>query len=112
MSSFRIALGAASFAILAAGAPAPRPEPPRPGLGLAIEFAKPPSADVERHALEEVRSTGVNFFALSLSWSQAEPSPKKYRVEGITRTARILRQSGATLHLDLPLVSGRRRDMP
>ena len=99
-------------AALAAAPPTPRVETARPLVGLAIEFEKTPAAEVERRALEEVRRTGVNFFALSLSWSQAEPSPRKYRVGEVTRTARILRQSGATLHLDLRLVSGRRRDVP
>jgi hypothetical protein len=34
-----------------------------------------------------------------------------YRLEEVTRTARLLRQSGAVLHLDLPLVAGRTRDV-
>jgi hypothetical protein len=92
--------------------PATRAGMTRPLLGLAIEFEKPPAAKVERRAVEEVRRTGVNLFVLTVSWSKAEPSPRKYRVGEVTRTARLLRQSGATLHLDLPLVSGRRRDVP
>lgn len=102
----------ASSAILAAGPVTPRPDTPRPLLGLAIEFAKEPPADVERRALAEVRRTGVNFFALTISWPDMEPAPGKYSVAKITRAARILRQSGATLHLDLPLVAGRARDVP
>ena len=51
-----------------------------------------------------VRRTGAHFFVLELSWSAAEPSPRRYSVEEITRAARLLRQSGAVLHLDLPLV--------
>src|SRR5262249_27252886 len=50
-------------------------------------------------------------FVLAVSWSKAEPSPRKYGIDGVVTTARFLRQSGATLHLDLPLVSGRRRDV-
>jgi hypothetical protein len=92
--------------------PTPRAETPRPHLGLAIEFAKAPPADVEQRALAEVRRTGVDLFALSISWREMEPAPGKYKVAQITRTARLLRQSGATLHLDLPLVVGRARDLP
>ena len=104
------ALAAAAW--LAAPPQAPPPAPQRPALGLAIEFEKTPAPEVERRAVEEVRRTGVNFFLLTLSWSKAEPAPRKYRVEEIARTARLFRQSGATLHLDLPLVAGRRRDVP
>jgi hypothetical protein len=109
-----LALPPAALVLMAALVRAPGTPPAGVGplLGLAIEFEKPPAADVERRALEEVRRTGVNFFVLSLSWSEAEPAPRKFRLEKVTRTARILRQSGATLHLDLPLVSGRRRDVP
>jgi hypothetical protein len=102
----------ASAALAASPSPSPPVPAARPLLGLAIEFEKPPPAEAERRALEEVRRTGVNLFVLTVSWTQAEPSPRKYRVEDVTRTARLLRQSGATLHLDLPLVSGRKRDVP
>ncbi len=112
VTPLRLAAWASALACVLAAEPIGSPETARPLLGLAIEFQKPPSAEVERRALNEVRATGVDFFLLSLSWSQAEPSPRKYRVAEVTRTARILRQSGATLHLDLPLVSGRRRDVP
>lgn len=107
-------LFAARCSLLAALAATPAASPtgvPRPLCGLAIEFAKTPAPEIERKALEEVRATGVNLFVLTVSWSQAEPSPRRYRVAGVTRTARLLRQSGATLHLDLPLVAGRRRDV-
>lgn len=99
------------LALLAAAA-LPAREAPRPLLGLAIEFEKAPTAEAERLAYAEVRETGVNLFALAISWSEAEPAPGKYNVAGVTRAARILRQSGATVHLDLPLVSGRSRDVP
>jgi hypothetical protein len=112
VTPFRLAAWAFALAGVLAARPVGSPDASRPLIGLAIEFQRPPSAEVEQRALKEVRATGVDFFLLSLSWSQAEPSPRKYRVEQITRTARILRQSGATLHLDLPLVSGRRRDVP
>jgi len=62
--------------------------------------------------LDAVRRTGASFFALELSWSAAEPAPRQYRVEEITKTARLLRQSGAVLHLDLPLVTEAGRDVP
>jgi len=81
-------------------------------MGLAIEFEKPPSAEAERKALAEVRGTGVSLFALNVSWPAAEPAPGQYRLADVTRAARILRQSGATLHLDLPLVAGRARLVP
>jgi hypothetical protein len=101
------------LALVAAVAAGPaRETTPRALLGLALEFEKPPPAEVERRALAEIRETGVNLFALSISWSDAEPAPGKYRVAGVTRAARILRQSGATVHLDLPLVAGRVRDVP
>src|SRR6476646_10832026 len=100
------------LALLAAVAATPGPDVPRPLVGLAIAFEKPPSAEVERRALAEIRATGVNLFALTVSWSAGEPSPQKYRVAEVTRAARILRQSGATVHLDLALVAGRTRDVP
>lgn len=113
MISVRFAARVFVAATLLAAAPAtPRPEGARPLLGLAIEFEKAPAALVEKKALEEVRRTGASLFVVAVSWSRAEPSPRKYRVEEVTRAARLLRQSGATLHLDLPLVSGRRRDVP
>jgi hypothetical protein len=100
----------ALVAALAAG-PA-RETTSRPLLGLAMQFEEPPPAEVERRALAEIRATGVSLFVLSVSWSEAEPAPGKYSVAGVTRAARILRQSGATVHLDLPLVAGRIRDVP
>src|SRR5438477_641513 len=66
----------------------------RPAVGLAIEFAKAPAPEVERRALAGIRATGVSLFVLKVSWSAAEPEPGRYRVEEITRTARLLRQSG------------------
>jgi hypothetical protein len=54
----------------------------------------------------------VSAFALELSWPSAEPRPRKYDVAAVVRAARLLRQSGATLHLDVPLVDGRGRRVP
>ena len=51
-------------------------------------------------------------FLLSVSWSRGEPARGVYRVEEVLRTARLLRQSGALLHLDLPLVETTARDVP
>ena len=101
----------AALAVLAAIPEAPS-RPPAPALGLDVNLpAGAPRAEQQR-ALEMVRRTGVSLFAMTLSWSAAEPSPGKFRVEDLTRTARLLRQSGAVLHLDLPLVDGRARDVP
>ncbi len=113
MSRTRAVAGAVLFAMAAViRSQSPPPGEGSPLLGLAIEFEKPPSAQIERQALAQIRSTGVSLFALSVSWSAAEPAREQYRVADVTRSARILRQSGATLHLDLPLVSGRSRDVP
>lgn len=81
-------------------------------LGLAVNM--PDSAPVaeRQKALEEVRAAGVSLFALEVQWPAAEPRPRRYDVEAVTRTARGMRQSGAVLHLDLPLVNGRLRQVP
>jgi hypothetical protein len=104
-------------AVLVAAAPfsAAAPEKARTGppalLGLAVNLDSP-SLTAGSQAIEDVRHTGVALFGLAVSWSAGEPLPGKYRLEEITRTARLLRQSGATLHIDLPLVSSRARDVP
>ncbi len=83
-----------------------------PALGVLVNL-EPSATPAERQAaLDAVRRTGVSFFALELSWSAAEPAPRHYRLEEITKTARLLRQSGAVLHLDLPLVTESARDVP
>ncbi len=82
------------------------------GLGLAVEFEGDPSPAAQRRALEELRRAGVSVFALRVSWSQTESAPGQYRLAEVARAARVLRQSGATLHLDLPLVAGRSKDVP
>jgi hypothetical protein len=101
-------------ALLLLAAAAARPTPPvaSPALGVAVNLEPSASSAARQSALEMVRRTGANFFALELSWSEAEPSPRRYRVEELTRTARILRQSGAVLHLDIPLVDESRRNVP
>lgn len=89
-----------------------RPRPAAPALvGLAVNLDEPSSGEVGR-AVEGVRRSGASLFGLTVSWSAGEPAPGKYRLSEITRTARSLRQSGATLHIDLPLVAGRVRDVP
>ena len=103
------------FTVLAGVAAAPvRPTPPvpSPAVGVVVNVETSASPAARQSALEMVRRTGANFFALELSWSAAEPSPRRYRVDELTRTARILRQSGAILHLDIPLVDETRRDVP
>jgi hypothetical protein len=100
---------------LAAPAFAP-PEPkappaPRAGLGLDVILEAGATAEAQR-ALVEIRATGVNVFALSLSWPVMEPQTGKYDLGEVVRSARLLRQSGASVHLDLPIVASRRRDVP
>ncbi|HSS44503.1 MAG TPA: hypothetical protein VLO07_04095, partial [Thermoanaerobaculia bacterium] len=97
--------------VLSATAGPYRPVSP-PGLGLAVEFPASASPAAQRQLLQEIRHTGVSVFALTVSWSQAEPAPGQYRLGEVARAARLLRQSGATLHLDLPLVAGRSKDVP
>jgi hypothetical protein len=101
-------------ATLAAPSGAARSTSPTPSsvLGVAINL-EPSATPAERQRiLDAVRRTGASFFALELSWSRAEPRPGDYRFEEVTRAARLLRQSGATLHLDLPLVTETARDVP
>lgn len=83
-----------------------------PGVGLAVNLP-PEASDADRQkAFDQVRSTGVSVFALELSWPAAERRPRRYDVAAVVRAARLLRQSGATLHLDVPLVDGRSRRVP
>jgi len=111
---FRLASLALSLLASLGAAPAsrPSPAPTAPALGVAVNL--PPNASpAERQAvIEAVRRTGASFFAMTLSWSAAEPAPRQYRLDEITRTARVMRQSGAVLHLDLPLVTESDRDVP
>jgi hypothetical protein len=104
----------AALLLLAAAGPAgpARPVPPPPALGVALNLETGASAAARQEAVDMVRRTGASFFALTLSWSAAEPAPHKYNLAEITRAARLLRQSGATLHLDLPLVTESARDVP
>ncbi len=88
------------------------PTPPRPALGLDVNLPAGTPAAQQKQAFDQVRRTGVSLYALTLSWAAAEPAPGKYRIEELAHTARLLRQSGAALHLDLPLVAGRVRDVP
>jgi hypothetical protein len=92
-----------------AGTPAARPTP---AVGIAVNLPPTASPETRQAALDTVRRTGASLFALELSWSAAEPRPREYHLEEITRTARLLRQSGATLHLSLPLVTESARDVP
>ncbi|HWZ86680.1 MAG TPA: hypothetical protein VN032_10790 [Thermoanaerobaculia bacterium] len=91
-----------------------RPSPPTPpaAVGVALNLEATTSPAQRQEAVEAVRRTGATFFALSLSWAAAEPAPRRYVLEELTRTARLLRQSGATLQLDLPLVTESGRDVP
>jgi hypothetical protein len=108
---------AALLAMLLAGA-VPSRTPARPVakepalLGLAVNLPDSAPAALRRKALEDVRRAGVSVFAFEVSWRDAEAKPGRYDVERVTRSARLLRQSGAVLHLDLPLVNGRMRLVP
>jgi hypothetical protein len=103
-------------ALLAVAAPLPAPSPPvarEPALlGLAVNLTDSAPAAARQKALEEVRRAGVAVFALNLPWRDAEARPGKYDIEQVVRAARLLRQSGAVLHLDLPLVNGHLRLVP
>jgi hypothetical protein len=90
----------------------PAAVPGRAGLGLEVELAPTVTADARQRVFSEIRATGVNVFALSLSWLTIEREPGKYDLGEFLRSARLLRQSGARVHLDLPIVAGRRRDVP
>jgi hypothetical protein len=81
-------------------------------LGLAVNLPDSAPVALRRKAFEDVRRAGVSVFAFELSWRDAEAKPGRYDVERVTRSARLLRQSGAVLHLDLPLVNGRLRLVP
>ncbi len=81
-------------------------------LGLAVNMPDSAPLVLRQKALEAVRAAGVSLFALELQWPAAEPRPRRYDVEAVTKTARVMRQSGAVLHLDLPLVNGRLRQVP
>src|SRR5262249_48484406 len=82
---------------------------PAIGIGINIPAAAPGAGQA---ALDMVRRTGATFCALEVSWSAAEPRPREYRLEEVVRSARLLRQSGATLHLSIPLVTESARDVP
>ena len=105
------------LAIFLAG-PAPSVTPARSvvsapallGLAVNVPDSSPPAA--RQRALEAVRRAGVSLFAFEVPWRDAESEPGGYDVERVTRAARVLRQSGAVLHLDVPLVNGRMRLLP
>ncbi|MEP6993299.1 MAG: hypothetical protein ABI968_02165 [Acidobacteriota bacterium] len=100
------------MALLAAGAPArPGTSATTPALGVGLNLPDA-SAAVRQAALDSVRRTGASFFALEVSWSAAEPHPREYHLEELASSARLLRQSGATLHLLIPLVTESARDVP
>ena len=90
----------------------PAASAPPPAVGIAVNLDPSLNPAARQVVLDAVRRTGASLFVLELSWSRTEPRPREYRLEEITRTARVLRQSGATLHLDLPLVTETERDVP
>jgi hypothetical protein len=107
----RFAAALCLLTLAAAGDPAAAPRP-LPALGVALNLEGTASPAERQEAVEAVRRTGASFFELTLSWSHAEPSPRRYVLDDLVRTARLLRQSGATLQLDLPLVTESARDVP
>ena len=94
------------------------PPPLNPGakapalLGLAVNLPDSASPADRQKALDVVRAAGISVFAFEVSWPRAESRPGRYDVGAVTRAARLLRQSGAVLHLDIPLVNGRERLTP
>jgi hypothetical protein len=106
-----VLLSAAVF-LLAASAAAPAEPQSRPAVGVALNLPDSASAAQRTEAVEAVRRTGATYFELALSWAAAEPSPRSYALDELARTARLLRQSGATLQLDLFLVTEAARDVP
>jgi hypothetical protein len=98
--------------LVASAGPAEKSKPRPPGLGLAAELEKNLPAETERKLMGQLRATGVSVFGLSVAWPSAEPAPGKYDVASVIRAARVLRQSGASVHLDLPLVVGREKTVP
>ena len=107
-----LAIALAGFAPRVLAPLEPTVVPTRAGLGLDFELEPNASPEARQRALTEIRATGVNVFALALSWPAAEREEGKYDLADVIRSARSLRQSGASLHLDLPIVVGRRRDVP
>ena len=104
------AAGILLAALVASAGPPEKSKPPAPpGLGLAAELEKDLPAEAERKVMGQLRSSGVSMFALPVTWPAAEPSPRKYDLASVIRAARLLRQSGASVHLDLPLVVGREK---
>ncbi len=108
------ALVAVGLLVSRVGPNAPlRPRPSaRPLLGLSAELSGRASETERQRAAQQIRGTGASLVAVPVSWSACEPSPGSFKVQEILRTVRLLRQSGATVHLDLPLVSVRARDVP
>ncbi len=102
--------------MLLAAAAAAAPERPRKfssvPLGVAVELEKSPRPGAQEKVFTQLRESGAAVFGVEVSWPEAEPSPGQYRIEDAVRAARIFRQSGAIVHLDIPLVSGREKLVP
>jgi len=102
----------AAALLIAAAAAARGESPPAPAMGIALDLPESASSGQRQEAVEAVRRSGANFFELPLSWAAAEPAPRRFALDELARTARVLRQSGATLQLDLLLVNESARDVP
>jgi len=101
----------AVFAIVATGAPERRSRDTTE-LGVAIELTRNLGPEAQAKLLNGLRADGVSEFAVEVSWPEAEPSPGHYRIDDAVRAARVFRQSGANVHLDLPLVAVREKRVP
>ena len=92
-------VGVMKGALLAAAPARPTAPPARPALGVVVNLEASASPAARQSALEMVRRTGANFFALELSWSAAEPSPRRYRIEELTRAVERARSAGLRVTL-------------
>jgi len=106
------------LAVLALAAAPPLPAPDRPVssgrtlLGLGFDLPAGATEAAREAVAREVRASGVSQFSVTVSWSECEPAPGRYRLDRVISSVRLLRQSGATVHLDLPIVFARTRDVP
>jgi len=107
---------AAVLLLALSAASVPAPERPRPAsktlLGLSVDLPSGASPSAREKAAAEVRASGVSLFSVTVSWGECETAPGRYRLDPVLSSVRLLRQSGATVHLDIPLVFGRTRDVP
>ena len=87
---------------------------PAPALGLDVNLPAGTSAAEQQRAFEAVaRGTGVSLYALTRLLDRRGALARQVPGRRAHSARRgCCRQSGALLHLDLPLVVGRARDVP